>query len=703
MLPLNRLTINHARLRALTVSGSELLGIGVCALTFSLWIFAAEWVIDFKVVMFFTGFCFDCVVSGRLCWNAVFPRSNRASFPIVFLFGFFFVSVILFLLSMLSPLGMALNGLVVVLVTVVWGLARTPSTEQQITNKSEIWLGLATTMIGLVAATLWSADSIRPMTVAHGVVTFRPWVDSFYHGCIVRMFRDSHGFSSLEHIMVPGQPAPIYHYASYSVPAFLAAVTKTPCYLALTSFQVPLGVVLTGFAAFALIRSWWGPGAGLAATVFLLFLPDASVYGLKNPFLSYHWLQQIAPAGAYAVSLAAMSWLLLFEGCRSRRYGVIGLSFLVAGAALFYKAHIFVANAFLIWVLPPILVSGLRPIRRVAWFSFAVAFFLATVSLSRHVPAVPILRIDGSGLRQYVNLLAFNLGDSPLKSSLSAGAGSPGIHDLYKGVIHLLFGTFGVLGPVYLLLVWPMARPGAGHDRGDTVNRGSRRACVWVAIFPLLLIANYLVMALGLAPDENNSTSSDELMHRPLIWAYFGVSAWVGGALYQTVIRHVIHRYRFARAVLPAVLSGLIAVPFLLGTNVQVGPEWGKELTNTSMAIELFKCSSFLREHGRADELVQDSARDPRLALGALSEHPEFAIDYFDKHMQVLLAGQLRDIESLEQMTDLDQIRRYAAERRLCWYVMHPRHFVPWPRSVVDNPAFTAGGFRVYRLSGPVH
>jgi hypothetical protein len=686
------------------VSGSELIGIGTCALTFSLWIFAAEWAIDLKIVLFFIAFCFGCVVSGRLCCDAVVPRSNRASFPTVFLFGFFCVSVPLFLLSVLSPLGMAWNGLIVVLITVVWGLARTPLTAQPITNKSEIRLGLATTLLSLVAATLWSADSIQPMTVAHGMVTFRPWVDSFYHSCVVRMFRDSHGFSSLEHIMLPGQPAAIYHYASYSAPAFMAAVTKTPCYLALTSFQVPLGVVLTGFAAFSLIKSWWGPGAGLAATVFLLFLPDASVYGLKNPYLSYHWLQQIAPAGGYGVALAAISWLLLFEGCRSRRYEVIGLSFLVAGAVLFYKAHIFVANAFLIWVLPPILVSGFRPLRRAVWFAFAVVFFLAIVSLAKYVPAAPVLRMDGSGLRQYVNLLALNLGESPLKTLLSPGAGSRWIHDLYKGVIHLLFGTFGVMGPVCLLLAWPIAQPRAGDDRIDRdniFNQGSRRVCIGIAVFPLLLIANYLVMALGLAPDENNVSASDELMHRPLVWAYFGVSAWVGGALYRTVIRQVIHRYKFARTVFPAVLSGLIAVPFLLGTNVQVGPEWAKELTNTSMPIELFQCSSFLREHGRVGELVQDSARDPLLALGALSEHPEFAIDYFAKRMQLLLAGQLRDIESLEQMIDRDQIRRYADERHLCWYVLHPRHHVGWPPLVVDNPAFTAGGFRVYRLSGP--
>ncbi len=181
----------------------------------------------------------------------------------------------------------------------------------------------------------------------------KPWADSFYHAAIVRMFRDAHGMGTLENILLPGQSAPIYHYASYSIPALLCAAADTPCYLSLTAFQVPLGIVLTGFAAFALGKSWWGPGAGLGAVIALLLLPDASFYGVKNPFLSADWLQQIAPSGAYGVKRSRWRGGLVVEGCRDFNARVIACGFLAAGTVVFYKrAHLFVANAFLIWVAP---------------------------------------------------------------------------------------------------------------------------------------------------------------------------------------------------------------------------------------------------------------------------------------------------------------------------------------------------------------
>ena len=57
-------------------------------------------------------------------------------------------------------------------------------------------------------------------------------------------------------------PAPFSHYASFLIPALLAATTGTSCYLAAATVWVPLGMALTGLAAFMLARWWWGPGRG---------------------------------------------------------------------------------------------------------------------------------------------------------------------------------------------------------------------------------------------------------------------------------------------------------------------------------------------------------------------------------------------------------------------------------------------------------
>ncbi len=49
-------------------------------------------------------------------------------------------------------------------------------------------------------------------------------------------------------------------------------------------------------------------------------------------------------------------------------------------------------------------------------------------------------------------------------------------------------------------------------------------------LFPVLLIGNFLLMFFGLALDFESSTP-DELSHRPLLIVYFFVLTWSGGAL----------------------------------------------------------------------------------------------------------------------------------------------------------------------------
>ena len=62
--------------------------------------------------------------------------------------------------------------------------------------------------------------------------------------------------------MTSGQPAMAYHMGSYTIPALYSAVTGISCYLAFTSLLVPLGVVLTGLAAFSAKRGPQGARGG---------------------------------------------------------------------------------------------------------------------------------------------------------------------------------------------------------------------------------------------------------------------------------------------------------------------------------------------------------------------------------------------------------------------------------------------------------
>ena len=61
------------------------------------------------------------------------------------------------------------------------------------------------------------------------------------------------------------------------------------------------------------------------------------------------------------------------------------------------------------------------------------------------------------------------------------------------------------------------------------VRLRKRTHALLYVLFPLLLVANFLAMFLGLALDFRSSTP-DELSHRPVMIVTFVVMAWTGGA-----------------------------------------------------------------------------------------------------------------------------------------------------------------------------
>ena len=89
------------------------------------------------------------------------------------------------------------------------------------------------------------------------------------------------------------------------------------------SFMLPVGVLLTGLAAFAFGMALWGAWPGLAAAAAVMLIPDAYQQGFENRYLSYNFLQQAAPAGLYGVALVAFAWVFVLDGCKRGRYSSI--------------------------------------------------------------------------------------------------------------------------------------------------------------------------------------------------------------------------------------------------------------------------------------------------------------------------------------------------------------------------------------------
>ena len=232
---------------------------------------------------------------------------------------------------------------------------------------------------------------------------------------------------------------------------------------------------------------------------------------------------------------------------------------------------------------------------------------------------------------------------------------------------------------------------------------GDRRARVEVALFPVLVVTNYLVMALGLAPDDRTHHMPEELLHRPLVWAYFAVAAWTLASGYATLLRPSLARPGPARTLTVVALALLLGVPAWWGRGVQVGPAWGKDYTWLAMSGGLPRCAEFLREHSARGEVVQNSEDDRWIVLGALAERPVYVADTWRTQTQTNpeIRRRLDEMAQFRRLGDPAAIVEFARRRRIAWFVLDPATPVKWPAAFLARPAFEAGGYRVYHFPPP--
>src|SRR5450830_79683 len=308
----------------------------------------------------FVLFVFVCLAYGHAFLVATADLvKNRASLSFQFLCGFFLFNTLLFVLSLVSPFGMLTNISILslgALVLAALGVRRQPNVD----DFHEELPGLLCVLVSGAAATLWCSDSQAPLLIQGQTAIYQTWQDTFIHAREISAFAQAHGIGSIQDIKLSGAPAPLYHFASYLSAAAVSVLASVPAIDVYSSFQLPLGIFLTGLAAFSLAASIWGGWPAIAAAVAVVVVPDAYQQGFANRYLSYNFLAQINLGMLYGIACAAIAWIFILEGNRRGRVASILIGYFFLAVCLFYKAHIFVANAFLILIYPCLFFPGLR-------------------------------------------------------------------------------------------------------------------------------------------------------------------------------------------------------------------------------------------------------------------------------------------------------------------------------------------------------
>jgi hypothetical protein len=600
--------------------------------------------------------------------------------PLRLLMGYATINTALLVLAWLSPLGIVANfGLLFAGAAALFVVAR-PIRQRQKDDS----VGLLVVGLSLVAATLWCQDSLRPIAVEENTVTFKPWIDGFYHAVHLRIFGAAHGASTIEDFRMAGVPARLYHYGAYMVPAFIRQASAIHSYAAFAGILAPMGVFFTGLGAYALVGSFWGSWPGLAAASALLLLPDGAQQGMQNSFMSYHWLTQISPSASYGLALLALAWMFVLLGCRRGSWVQLMAGWLIAGILTFYKLHFFIASALLLSLLPPLFFR--RPLgvrRRILWAVSAAAVYVVTVVGVQKVPGVPLIRLDGSSIREIFSLIKGFAQRGGLRDLLDSRLGPEHsrLSNVTFGAPYVLLSTLGLFAPLLIILAISLRK----------------RTSPVLVIFPLLLVANFLVMFLGLALDLRSSTP-DELSHRPIMIVYFFVVAWVGGAAGLSLLESP-RLGRLARPVLLCAAVSLLAIPAFLGAGVQRIAAM-RMFSPVRVPLGLVRAAEYIRDHGDGQDLVQDSQFDRTYALAALAERRAYAsrsLTIISYNID-LLQQRIALVERFMDLREVAAVVATAQQIGLRWFLLDPGDQVAWPAEIVQHPVFELGGYRLYRF-----
>lgn len=628
-----------------------------------------------------------------LAYGTIFERvtaafvANRVGLAYPLLAGYFVFNSLLFMAALALPSGMAVNVAVLAIVALL-GLGLVSLRPRVRGAAIDEFPGLICLFVAGAVATLWTSD-LQPMMEIQGrLAVFRAWQDVFIHVREISAFAQAHGWISMSDIKMAGASAPAYHFASYVSTAAMATLTSTSALAAFGGFQMPLGILLMSIAAFVLVGSFWDVWPAMIAAVGVATLPDAYQQGFGSAYLGFHFMSQVNPGMLYGIACMAMAWVFMIEGCRRASYRAVAIAYGFLALCLLYKAHLFVANAFLLLIFPCVYFAGLRLRWRILIGGFFIALFVVTVQVSQHFPRVPTIRLDGSGIASYLRILVDLYQPGAVKQALRS----------FFFVEHHSKVVDGVAAAALIFLcsfgVWALIAPIVSWKSRKKIPQD-----LWA--FPILVVANYMVMALGLAIEARGIGTPEELQNRPMAWAYFVLVTFsIAGLVHLWMGRHT----RVSREVrwglvglgcLALVSVGIQAANF---QTIRAIRGFGSYVQFNAVPLCQVRAADYIRRHGQVGDLMQDSGGDPRFVSTAIAERQAYvAFTGFGGHT----AGwddRIRTIEAIQRSGDVTALEALARRDHVSWYLLHPEDAASWPRSFLDSAAYECSGFRVIRL-----
>src|SRR5436190_16252459 len=360
------------------------------------------------------------------------------------------------------------------------------------------------------------------------------WIDYFVHGGIISQLGDP--LAVRGSVFLADHPLLLYHYASYMLPAALAGLLDQPGFALATSFWLPMGVFTMCAGAHALGDALAGTTGALASVAVLTLLPDASTYGLRNGFLSFHFHMVVTPGADYVIGLFFLCAALLSRwqpGTSARP--LLGSAALAFGA-LWFRIQVF-ALGFPAWLATAAFATR---VVRARWRLFvggaALVFILFVIGFYAATDAEFALPVFLEVVHDRLEPTAYSGLYLPLRD-----------RDLLAipvGILLMYVASLGVFVVLYPCALWLAQRA---------------RALKSIDVFASSVVATYLLVMLTAPIDKYRD--STEFTVRPFMLVYATVAVWTVCLLVRALLLRWPQRASDARRSVLAV--SLLITPVL--------------------------------------------------------------------------------------------------------------------------------------------
>lgn len=530
----------------------------------------------------------------------------------------------------------------------------------------------------------WARQTILAVPQAASTDVFSAWQDYFLHASEITYLRDYPWFARQSQYMT-GLSQPLYHRGSYALSGLVSYLADLPSLGVATAYWMPTGLLLAMCATYVLGSALGGAIAGVGAVVAVFLVPDASTYGLKNHFMSFHWLMQMAAGSGYALTPVIFALVVLVTTPPDRRVrGVATVLSLVAGAALFRTHVALLAGGTCAWWM--LLVWKPRLTR--AWSVRLAAAAVAAVALLLVLERIPLaphfLSVRPHPIWFFELIHTQERGLPTPYTAWVDGHGA--LWTVVVGFTAMLVAGIGVWLGV-LVLAWR--------------NRISPRIG-GVGAVPVAVLLSNLSIILFVPPFGGGDLT--EFGQRPFVLVYL-----VFGALAGAAIASLLHQWcgaRFgnpARAWVPVGLCVLVglSVPWTYGSGLQQW--WRSDWASLPLSHDAREAGEYLRTHANRGDQLLAASYDPFAIYVSLAERPAYlsrATLYqgLGGAAAAMANARLASGEQLAASASFDELKTQARALGVSWYIADTPAVQLWPAGIVERCAFCADHIRVYDL-----